>query len=246
MPLCRQLGVPAVFFLNAAFVDRSTVWHPTNLVCYAANVCGMQLINAAAKSAQGCGFMPMRSLVDVFTYLLPAISPIKRQEFLDALVRLSGLDVRQLAMEARLYITGAQAKELSSCGFEVGNHTYSHVRCRLLSPQKFSHEIDRNKAELESMSGSVVRSFSVPYGASADLTADLSASHLQASGHEVAFLSESVANPLTPDGFRLDRVSLRSATGWGVLFEVELLPRLRAVRNRVRRHAKVSILSGVL
>lgn len=51
-PLCRKLGLPAVFFLNAAFLDNRRL-APDNLVCYVANVLGMETINAAARVARG-------------------------------------------------------------------------------------------------------------------------------------------------------------------------------------------------
>ena len=62
-----------------------------------------------------------------------------------------------------------------------------------LSAADFAGEIDRNKTVLEAISGTKVRSFSVPYGSSADLTTDLVA-HLQRSGYEAVFLAESRAN----------------------------------------------------
>ena len=100
----------------------------------------------------------------------------------------------------------------------------------LCQRQDFAGEIDRNKAVLEAASGSKVRSFSVPYGSSADLTGDLVA-HLHRSGYEAVFLAESRANPLRPDRFRLNRVSIRTG-GDGALFsEIEILPRLRSMRN---------------
>ena len=47
-PLCKRFEVPAVFFLNAAFLDNHRL-APDNLVCFAANVLGMETINAAAR-----------------------------------------------------------------------------------------------------------------------------------------------------------------------------------------------------
>ena len=42
-PLCRKYGVPAVFFVNAAFLDNRRL-APDNLVCYVATVFGMKTI----------------------------------------------------------------------------------------------------------------------------------------------------------------------------------------------------------
>jgi hypothetical protein len=85
---------------------------------------------------------------------------------------------------------------------------------------------------LEALSGTKVRSFSQPYGSSRDLTPDL-AEHLERTGHKAFFLSESVANPRGADPFHLDRVSTRAESDDTLFFELEFLPRLRAVRNRL-------------
>ena len=106
----------------------------------------------------------------------------ERAAFLDTLAHLGRINEHQLAEEARLYLTRKQLCELASLDFEIGNHTYSHVRCRSLTAENLAGEIDRNKAELEAVSGKKVRSFSVPYGSSEDLSIDLEG-HLRLSGH---------------------------------------------------------------
>ncbi len=51
-PLCRQFHVPAVFFINAAFLDNQRL-APDNLVCYVANVLGIATINTAIRAVRG-------------------------------------------------------------------------------------------------------------------------------------------------------------------------------------------------
>lgn len=232
-PLCRQFGVPAVFFVNAAFLDNRRL-AADNLVCYVANVLGMRTINAAARAVWGTESSELRSLSEVFKSFFPAISVAQREVFLDALRQFGGINECHMAQEADLYLTSKQLCDLASFDFEIGNHTYTHVHCRSLSREGFGLEVDRNKAELEALSGTKVRSFSLPYGSSTDLTQDL-AEHLERSGHKAVFLSESVANPRSADPFHLDRVSSRAESDHAFFFEIEALPRLRAVRNRISR-----------
>ena len=143
---------------------------------------------------------------------------------------------QQLAREASLYMTSKQLRNLASFDFEIGNHTYTHTSCRSFSKQDFVSEVDRNKAELEALSGTRVRSFSQPYGSSKDLTPEL-VEHLERSGHGAVFLSESVANPRRPDLFHLDRVSTCADSDGALFTEIEVLPRLRAIRNGLRRRS---------
>jgi len=232
-PLCCKFRVPAICFLNAAFLDNHRL-APDNLVCYVANRLGMETINAAARAAKGSDAPKLRSLAEVFSCLFASISLSEREAFLDALVHLAGINERQLAEQVNLYLTSQQLCELASFDLDIGNHTYTHVRCRSLTPETFGQEVDRNKAELEAVTGRKVRSFSLPYGSSADLTSDL-VEHLKLSGHEAAFLSESVANPRGADRLHLDRVGTRAGVDDLLFFEIEILPRLRAIRNRLFR-----------
>ena len=229
--LCRKLGVPATFFLNAAFLGNYRL-APDNLVCYAANVLGMATINRAIRVVKGTDFIPaLQSLAEVFGSFFPTISLPERKAFLDTLIHLGGVNERLLAREAGLYLTREHLSELASLDFEIGNHTYTHVHCRSLTPESFGQEVDKNKAELEAWSGRKVRSFSVPYGSSADLTSDL-VNHLKLSGYEAVFLSESAANGRGADRFHIDRVSTRAGVEETLFFEIEILPRLRAIRSR--------------
>jgi peptidoglycan/xylan/chitin deacetylase (PgdA/CDA1 family) len=233
-PLCHQFGVPAVFFVNAAFLDNQRL-APDNLVCYVANVLGIKAIRSAASTVRGAETPELRSLSEVFTCFFPAISLAEREVFLDALRQLAGISDSRMAKEAGLYLTGKQLCDLASFDFEIGNHTYTHVHCRSLSREEFGSQVDRNKEELESLSRTKVRSFSQPYGSSTDLTSDL-AEHLECSGHQAAFLSESVANPRGADRFHLDRVNCRVDSDDSFFLELEVLPRLRAVRNQLFRN----------
>jgi len=229
-PLCRRFSIPAVFFVNAAFLDNQRL-APDNLVCYVANILGMETINAAVRAVRGRETVHLHSLAEVFERFFPAISLAERQVFLDALRQLAGISEGRLANEASLYLTSKQLHDLTFFDFEIGNHTYSHAHCRFFSKQDFVSEVDRNKEELEALTGTKVRSFSQPYGSSKDVTQELS-EHLERSGHQAIFFSESVANPRNPDLFHLDRVSTSAESDDTMFSEIEILPRLRAMRNR--------------
>jgi peptidoglycan/xylan/chitin deacetylase (PgdA/CDA1 family) len=235
-PLCSKFGVPAVFFVNGECLDNRRL-ALDNLVCYVANVYGLGTVNAAAHAACETKDMDLRSLTQVFTRFLPGISLSAREMFRDALFQLARISEDDLATEARLYLSSRQLRDLATFNFEIGNHTYSHANCRCLTVGDFAGQVDRNKEVLEAASGRKVRSFSVPYGSSADLTSDLAA-HLHGSGYDAVFLSESRANLRCPDLFRLNRVSIRAGNEGALFSEIEVLPRLRTIRNSLFRAAK--------
>jgi peptidoglycan/xylan/chitin deacetylase (PgdA/CDA1 family) len=228
-PLCSKFGVPAVFFVNGACLDNRRL-ALENIVCYVTNLFGMNTINAAIRSVDGAGELEVRSLAEVFSSFLPGTSLPGREAFRRALLELARISESDLAAEAGLYLSSQQLRDLASFKFEIGNHTYTHANCRSLSAADFAGEIDRNKALLEATSGTKVRSFSVPYGSSADLTPDL-VTHLQRSGYEAVFLAEGRANSSRTHRTRLDRVSIRASMDAAFFSEIEILPRLRTMRN---------------
>ena len=230
-PLCRKYGIPAVYFVNAAFLNNKRM-APDNLGWYVADTKGLDVIISAVRTVGRSEVFELHSLSEVFSSFFPSIALAEREVFLEALRHLAGISESQLAKESALYLTTQQLCSLVSFDFEIGNHTYSHAHCRHLSQTEFLDEIDRNRSELEALSGTKVRSFSQPYGSSKDLTAEL-ASHLRESGHKAVFLSESVANLEGADLFHLDRVNPRVQGDDSLFFDLEVLPRLRAVRNRL-------------
>jgi peptidoglycan/xylan/chitin deacetylase (PgdA/CDA1 family) len=236
-PLCKKFGVPAIYFVNVAFLNNQRL-AADNLLCYVANVQGMKIINVAARTLRRREIPELNTLSEVFGSFLPSLTLAERDEFLEAVRSLAGISEQRLAEETALYLTTEQLRALGSFDFEIGNHTYSHVHCRSMLPKEFGEEIDRNKAELETLSGTKVRSFSQPYGSSKDLTPEL-ASHLELSGHKAVFLSESVANPRGADLFHLNRVNARVDSDNSFFLDLEVLPRLRAVRNKFFARPKV-------
>jgi peptidoglycan/xylan/chitin deacetylase (PgdA/CDA1 family) len=228
-PLCRELGVPAVFFVNGSCLDNRQL-ALENLICYVVNVFGLHTVNAAIRSVNVSRDFEVSSLRQVFCHFLPATSLSGRAAFRNALIELSGINEAQLAAEGALYLSAEQLRSMVDFGFEIGNHTYSHVNCRTLSASDLAEEIDRNKAVLDSISGSDVRSFSVPYGSSVDLTSVV-AEHLRLSGYKAVFLAEGRANSSWTSASILDRVSIQATTDSALFSEIEVLPRLRMIRS---------------
>jgi len=226
-PLCVKFGVPAVLFVNAACLDNRQL-ALDNLICYVANTCGMDTIQAAMNAAGWAG-KRIYSLKEVFASFLPTVSLSARKTFRGALVDWAQVREAELASAAGLYLGSNQLRELAKLNFEIGNHTYTHVHGRPLTGDDFAEEIDVNRALLEAASRASVRSFSVPYGSSADLTPSL-LRHLQQRGYEAIFLAEGRANPSGARGSHFDRVSIHASKNAAFFSEIEVLPRLRNIR----------------
>jgi len=230
-PICSKYGIRPVFFVNASLVGNHDLGLE-NFVCFIGNTCGVKLLDRVARQVFKCTHGELSSLEQVMSTFLPTLNLSGRERFRAQLADASGICSRELARKAQLYVTGNQLRSLTSSGFEIGSHTYSHVHCRALSGRDFAQEIDRNKHALEAVVGRRVRSFSVPYGSAADLGEELVA-HLKESGHEAAFLVESRANTSKTDLYHLNRVSVRAGSDAQFFGELEILPRVRSIKDRL-------------
>jgi peptidoglycan/xylan/chitin deacetylase (PgdA/CDA1 family) len=229
-PLCFQYRVPAVFFVNGACLDNRQL-AMDNLVCYVANEHGMEAVRIAVLQTGSDAPRPA-SLAHVFSQILPSMSLTARAIFRDALLAAAQCSEEDLVAASNLYLSSEQLRNLTDFNVEVGNHTYSHVNCRSLRADEFSGEIDRNRTVLESITKTRVRSFSVPYGSSLDLTPQLTA-HLKDSGYEALFLAEGRSNPAISRGSTINRVSIKTKGDASLFSEIEILPRLRRIKNAV-------------
>lgn len=123
-------------------------------------------------------------------------------------------------------------EELVSCGVEIGNHTMNHVHCRSLLPDEMQEEIVQAKARLEALSGSKVRSFSVPYGHEDDLTPSV-LECLRSSGHEAIFLVHSRSNWRQPSPDIWYRTSLHDESPGQLRRELTIKPLMRTFKQLV-------------
>lgn len=133
-------------------------------------------------------------------------------------------------------LTKEDVLEFAELGFEIGNHTMTHVHCRALSADERVHEISKAKQRLEDISGRPVRAFSVPYGNQADLTAPVLEAARQ-SGHQAIFLVHARSNARRPAPDIWYRTSLHDETPGQLRTKLVILPALRSLRQRLSGRA---------
>ena len=120
-PVLRKHGMPAVFFVNAAFVDGATLGLD-NLVCHTLNTVGLEPLDRAARTIEPRhpGF---RDLGDVIDGFLAHLEPRRVAAFRAALLELLDDDPAGLARAEELYLSAAELRSLADAGFEIGNHS---------------------------------------------------------------------------------------------------------------------------
>jgi peptidoglycan/xylan/chitin deacetylase (PgdA/CDA1 family) len=224
-PMLKSLEIPAVYFVNAGVLDDRTI-ALDNLVTYVVNTRGTEaLCRAAGVRTEG--------LDHFIREHLPKMGIAARRGLHLRLCEAVGQGPSDLAAQSGLYLQSGDLPELVQNGFEIGNHTYSHVHCRSLSTDELRSEIETNKSTLEAISGRPVRAFSFPYGSRLDATEHALAA-LRASGHSIAFLVQALPNPRRRRSEIYHRVSLRTGSDQEIFAELEVLPRVRALKARLR------------
>jgi peptidoglycan/xylan/chitin deacetylase (PgdA/CDA1 family) len=227
--VCRQAGVPSVFFVNGAFVDNVALAFD-NLVAWVFNTHGMARVDEAAGRRFG-------DLAEFFGPYLASITLAERMRVHDRLAVELPRPPAQIAAEESLYVTSAALARLPATGMTVGNHTWSHVYCRRLDEDTAATEIGENRRFLESIVPHPIDAFSYPYGSRLDATDDVTAT-LAESGHRMAFLVEAEANRGEADSMRLSRVSVGAVETQDLFTDLEVLPVLRRARNAITRRTR--------
>lgn len=226
-PMCAELGIPSVFFVNSRFLDNREL-ALDNLVAAVINLRGMEPF----QRVTGRWF---RSADEVMTGHVAGLDLEAREIFRDDLMTVAGLDEEALLDQYQPYISSEELRGLRALGMEVANHTTSHVHCRVLDDSGVQAEVIENQRVLEELVGHRVRAFAYPYGRSLDATA-LVERALAASGHEVSFLVGGRLNPRHGSTDCVHRVSIKALSASEAMLEMELLPPLRELRSTLTNH----------
>lgn len=225
-PLLRRRGLPAVLFASAAFLEQGSV-PLDNLLCALAGEHGTATIERELTRSSPEAHSPAELIARTAD-----LSYAKRRRLPDELSGRFGVDQRELRARSRLFLDHDELAAVVEHGIEIGNHTASHLFCRAIDSEHAADvELVQHKRKLESWAGKPVRSFSYPYGNRRDTTS-LVEQTLADSGHEATFVVESRPNGRT----RVrpwNRVGLDALPARRLGLELELLPRLRAMRDAV-------------
>lgn len=233
VPILERHGIPAVFFVNAASVEGEYL-PIDNLVCFVTNTVGLGAVRAAAAQVGFADCGSLASAPDVIARVVSSLGLAALDQFASALRDRLTVDPLGEVRRLGLFLTPPELRALPAAGVEVGSHTYHHVWCRQLDPAGAEIEIVHNAEALEAMTGCPVRAFSVPYGSGADLTSTVVAA-IERAGHLATFLVEARSNRQPTDLSAIQRVSLGDISDTRTALKLEVLPRLRRLRDWVLR-----------
>jgi peptidoglycan/xylan/chitin deacetylase (PgdA/CDA1 family) len=228
LPIMRRLGLPSVLFVAGACLDRDRL-PLDNLLSHLCGAVGLARVGAALD--------PDHRRPTRFPELLDRLVTMPYERRLrvgDELGERFEVDQARLRLERGIFLDPEDLAGLARDGCEVANHTRSHLFCRsIVDEESARDQLVDHARRLELLSGRPVRAFSFPYGRRQDAT-PLVERMLREAGHEALFLAESLPDVQGSLGRLWNRVALDGCPERRVGVELELLPVLRAGRNRMR------------
>ncbi len=160
LPILRELGLPATFFIATGFLDGGRMWNDTVIETIRATQSpeldlsrlglGVHRVDSPAARAAAAG-----KILPQLKYL----SPPERQRQVDAVAAIA-----PTPLPANLMLTGEQVRGLAAAGMGIGGHTVTHPILARLDDGAARREIADGRDVLESMVGRPVKLFAYPNG----------------------------------------------------------------------------------
>jgi peptidoglycan/xylan/chitin deacetylase (PgdA/CDA1 family) len=164
LPILRELGVPATFFVATAFVTGGLMWN--DQVIEAVRACkakrldledlGLGVHDLSSDEAR-------RRTIDGLLPRIKYLAPEERKRATDAVAAHAGARLPE-----RLMLTAQEIRELHAAGMGIGAHTVNHPILTKLPPGVSEREIAASKRDLESIVGAPVTLFAYPNGKPGD------------------------------------------------------------------------------
>ncbi|WP_249937321.1 polysaccharide deacetylase family protein [Roseateles sp. DAIF2] len=163
LPILREAGLPATFFVATGFLDGGRMWNDT--VIEAIRRCALPVINLAGTPAASLGRLILdgaegrRGAIDRAIKAIKYLDHAERLDWVAALAERSGA-----VLPDDLMMSSAQVRGLHAAGMQIGAHTVSHPILAGLPRAQARQEIGDSKAALEGLLGARVGLFAYPNG----------------------------------------------------------------------------------
>jgi peptidoglycan/xylan/chitin deacetylase (PgdA/CDA1 family) len=160
MPILRDHGLAATFFIATGYLDGGRMWNDT--VVEAVRHCGKPRLDL---SAQGLGVHELKSEVAMRQAIISILNEVK---YRDPLERLKAVDhitaVAGVNLPTDLMLTSEQVRSMRRAGMLIGAHTVTHPILARLNAEQAFREISDSKLFLESLIQERVGFFAYPNG----------------------------------------------------------------------------------
>jgi peptidoglycan/xylan/chitin deacetylase (PgdA/CDA1 family) len=237
-PILRELGIPAVFFVNTLPIATGTIAAVHQIHLVRANLSpekfeprlrqkaserGLALSSDADLAAATKHYIYDTPAAAQLKYLLNfSLPPVER----DAIVAEIFAELfagREMAMSRQLYMSTEQIAELGRHE-AIGSHAHDHLPLGLLPQPQIEKQISLASQYLTDWAGYAPYALSYPYG-SRDACSPLAADVARRHGIRFAFTMERAANPDLTCPLHLGRFDNNDMPGGkAARFQIEQLP----------------------
>lgn len=156
-PILLEHTVPATFFLTNDFIDNK-VWGHDNIKSLIIDKLKKEP-NLAFKLSEH--FHSVNHLENLISQIIKI--PYKSREKLDNIASLLELDLNQMLLSQKPYLTTDQINHLISSGFTIGSHSLDHADFRELSLDEQLNHLSESIEDIRKRFGIDYSVFAFPY-----------------------------------------------------------------------------------
>jgi peptidoglycan/xylan/chitin deacetylase (PgdA/CDA1 family) len=128
-PILLEKGIPAVFFVNPAFLDNQQLFYR----CKISLLIDKLKQQVASPIQERCAaILKVPADTDTIAAEIKKITNLNKQ-LLDELALVLGVDYQKYLQQQRPFLTKDQVKKLVEQGFEVGAHSWDHPYYHLIA-----------------------------------------------------------------------------------------------------------------
>lgn len=164
MPILRQHGLQATFFIATGFLDGGRMWNDTIIETVRGTTSSLLDLTSL-----NLGQHPVSTMAEKRAAIGALINQIKYRPALQRIrVTEEIANLAQVQLPQDLMMTSSQVKSMHQAGMQIGAHTVSHPILAQLRDDQAKDEISKSKTFLERLLDERVGLFAYPNGKPGD------------------------------------------------------------------------------
>lgn len=161
-PILLEKGIPAIFFINPAFIDNRELFYRCKISLVIESI--LQHSNDQAILRK-CSKILSANNSDKAEYLIPVVKKINNlnKDILDEVAGVLELSFTKYLKEEKPFLTTGQITELSTKGFTIGAHSWDHPYYDLIPDSEKLDQTIRSTSFVTEQFHQSIKTFSFPH-----------------------------------------------------------------------------------